>query len=86
MPKRDWDAEVAQVRQRGLSRAVNLVVEGVAAISAPVFDVRGRIALGLTAIGPTASFDARWDGAVAQPLRAAALALSQRLGALPQAA
>lgn len=86
MPRAEWDAEVAQVRQRGLSRAVNLVVEGVAAVSAPVFDVRGRIALGLTAIGPTASFDARWDGTVAQALRAAALALSQRLGALPEAA
>jgi DNA-binding IclR family transcriptional regulator len=86
MPRAEWDAEVAQVRQRGLARAVNRVVEGVAALSAPVFDVRGRIALGLTAIGPTASFDARWDGVVAQPLRAAAAALSQRLGALPEAA
>lgn len=86
MPKGEWDAEVAQVRQRGIARAVNRVVEGVAAMSAPVFDVRGRIVLGLTAIGPTASFDTRWDGAVAQALRSAALALSQRLGATREAA
>ncbi len=82
MPRSEWDAEVAQVRQRGLARAVNRVVEGVSAMSAPVFDVRGRIALGLTAIGPSASFDTRWDGVVAQALRGAARSLSQRLGAL----
>jgi DNA-binding IclR family transcriptional regulator len=50
-------------------------------MSAPVFDLRGRIVLGLTAIGPTAAFDLRWDGAVAQALRTAARALSVRLGA-----
>jgi DNA-binding IclR family transcriptional regulator len=86
MPRAEWNEEVAQVRQRGLARAVNRVVEGVAAMSAPVFDVRGRIVLGLTAIGPTASFDTRWEGEVAQALRGAAQALSQSLGALPRAA
>ncbi len=76
----EWNAEVAQVRQHGVARAINRVVEGVSAMAAPVFDVRGRIALGLTAIGPTASFDTRWEGGVAVALRAAAQALSQRLG------
>ena len=82
MPRTEWDAEVAQVRQRGVARALNRVVEGVSAMAAPVFDVRGRIALGLTAIGPSASFDTRWDGVVAQALRGAARGLSARLGAV----
>jgi DNA-binding IclR family transcriptional regulator len=81
LPRAEWDAEVAAVREHGVARALNRVVEGVSAMAAPVFDVRGRIALGLTAIGPTASFDTRWDGVVARALREAAVALSARLGA-----
>jgi DNA-binding IclR family transcriptional regulator len=82
LPRAEWDAEVAEVRAQGVARAINRVVEGVSAMSAPVFDLRGRIVLGLTAIGPTAAFDLRWDGAVAQTLRQAGRALSTRLGAI----
>jgi DNA-binding IclR family transcriptional regulator len=45
-----------------------------------VFDERGRIALSLTAIGPSAIFDSRLNGPVAQALRTAADALSRQLG------
>ena len=49
------------------------------------FDARGRLVLGLTAIGPSATFDARPDGAVARVLRPAAQELSRRLGWQPGA-
>jgi DNA-binding IclR family transcriptional regulator len=50
-----------------------------------VFDARGRLVLGLTAIGPSSTFDARPDGAVARVLRPAAAELSRRLGWQPGA-
>ena len=81
LSRAEWDVEVAAVREHGVARALNRVVEGVSAMAAPVFDVHGRIRLGLTAIGSTASFDTRWDGVVARALRQAAAALSARLGA-----
>jgi DNA-binding IclR family transcriptional regulator len=85
------DAELArqldEVRTRGLSRAVDALLPGVSAMAAPVFDERGGIVLSLTAIGPSAVFDARYDGSVATALRAAAAELSRRLGAgVPAAA
>jgi len=59
---------------------VDAVVAGVSALSAPVFDARGAMVLALTAIGPSAAFDARWSGSVARALRDAARAVSARLG------
>ena len=76
-----FDAELAQIRERGLSRATDAAVPGVSAMSAPVFDDSGAMVLSLTAIGPTAIFDSRFDGAVAAALRSAAQEVSQRLGA-----
>ena len=56
-------------------------------MAAPVFDERGAIVLSLTAIGPGAMVDTRWDGVVATTLRAAAQRLSKQMGAgLPLAA
>jgi DNA-binding IclR family transcriptional regulator len=73
-------AQLAAVRAHGLSRAIDALVPGVSAMAAPVFDERGRIALSLTAIGPSAIFDSRLNGPVAQALRTAADALSRQLG------
>lgn len=74
---------LAQVRQRGLARAVNTLLPGVAGFCAPVFDADGHLALGMVALGSLASFDADWDGAVAGPLAAAARQLSSDLGFKP---
>jgi DNA-binding IclR family transcriptional regulator len=71
---------LAQVRREGLARAPDLLVSGISALATPVFDGRGTLVLALTAIGPSAIFDSRSDGALARCLRAAAEALSQRLG------
>jgi DNA-binding IclR family transcriptional regulator len=75
-----FERGLAEVRRHGLGRAVDAVVAGVSALSAPVFDARGTMVLALTAIGPSAAFDARWSGSVARALRDAARAVSARLG------
>ncbi|WP_372525413.1 IclR family transcriptional regulator [Piscinibacter sp.] len=74
-------AQLAQVREQRLSRVVDASVPGVSAMAAPVFDERGAMVLSLTAIGPSAMFDTRLNGPVAQALRNAAQGLSRQLGA-----
>jgi DNA-binding IclR family transcriptional regulator len=74
-------AEVLEeVRRRGMARAVNTLLPGVAGFCAPVFDADSHLALGMVALGSLATFDAAWDGAVARPLAAAARQLSRDLG------
>ena len=74
-------SQLAEARQQGISRAVDGAVPGVSAMAAPVFDERGSMVLSLTAIGPSAIFDTRLEGVVAQALRGAANTLSRQLGA-----
>jgi DNA-binding IclR family transcriptional regulator len=74
-------SQLAEVRQHGISRAVDGAVPGVSAMAAPVFDERGSMVLSLTAIGPSAIFDTGLEGVVAQALRGAAKMLSRQLGA-----
>ena len=73
-------ALLADVRRRGMARAVNTLLPGVAGFCAPVFDADGHLALGIVALGSGATFDTAWDGAVAVPLKAAAARLSGELG------
>ena len=70
----------AEVREKGLARAVERPIPGVNAFSAPVFDHSGSIALAITAIGPSHTFDADWDGPIAEELRKCASTVSMRLG------
>ncbi len=74
------DQLLASVRTAGLARVVNTLLPGIAGFCAPVFDCDGHMVLGIVALGSTASFDARWDGAVATALREAAHRLSSDLG------
>ena len=83
-PLPSWKAFAAQlddVRAHGLSRSIGEVVPGVNAMAAPVFDHSGVVVLALTAIGPAAAFDTRWEGCIAQALKACAATASGRLGA-----
>ena len=73
--------ELERVRRHGLSQAIDGAVPGVSALAAPVFADGGRIVLCIAAIGPTAIFDARLDGVVADALRRCAQDLSRQLGA-----
>ena len=74
------DANLAEIRENGLARAVERPIPGVNAISAPVFDHAGSIALVMTAIGPSHTFDADWDGPIAAEIRKCAANVSARLG------
>lgn len=83
-PVPDWDAlqaQLALVRQHGISRSEGEVLPGIHAMAAPVFDHRGTLVLALTAIGPASLFDTAWDGQVARVLKESAAQVSQRLGA-----
>jgi DNA-binding IclR family transcriptional regulator len=48
-----------------------------------VFDSTNNLVLGITAMGPEATFDSDWNGRVAVPLKACALEISRRLGFVP---
>jgi DNA-binding IclR family transcriptional regulator len=77
----ELEARWAEIRRHGVSRVIGGAVPGVSAMAAPVFDAAGRMVLGLTAIGPSAVFDARWDGTVAAALKREAQGVSRQLGA-----
>ena len=82
-PVPEWpvfEAELAEVRARGLSRSEGEIVPGISAMAAPVFEPAGAMVLALVAIGPAATFDSRWSGAVARDLLACAREISARLG------
>jgi DNA-binding IclR family transcriptional regulator len=71
---------LAEVRRHGLARAVGDPLPGVNAFAAPVFDHAGHVALAITAMGPSGTFDARWSSPIAEALRACAADVSKRLG------
>jgi DNA-binding IclR family transcriptional regulator len=74
---------LAETRTRRLARIAGDLVPGVAAMAAPVFDGKGRIAAVIGALGRTEEMDVAFDGAVAAALRRAAEEISRRLGYLP---
>ena len=74
-------AQLAEIREQGLARAIDAGVPGISAMAAPVFGERGGMVLSIAAIGPTAIFDSRVDGPVARALIGAARGLSLQLGA-----
>lgn len=80
----ELDAALAETRKHGLSRSLGQPIPGIDALCAPVFDSAGHLVLGILAMGPSASFDSSWDGAVATPLRQCALEVSQRIGRTAQ--
>ncbi|HSV61437.1 MAG TPA: IclR family transcriptional regulator [Variovorax sp.] len=77
---KDFEAQLQEVRRHGLSRSEGEIIPGVNAMSAPVFDHTGAIALALTAIGPAGILDSSWDGPLARALKRCADEVSQRLG------
>jgi DNA-binding IclR family transcriptional regulator len=76
-----FEQELASIREQGFSHVVDAAVPGVSGLAAPVFDSAGALALTLTAIGATASFDTRAAGAPARALKRCAAELSAQLGA-----
>ena len=75
-----FNQELERVRQQGISTAEGLVVPGINALAAPVFDEAGTLVLSLTAIGASAQFDVNPKGSIATTLKTTANDLSARLG------
>jgi DNA-binding IclR family transcriptional regulator len=75
---------LAETRAHGLSRTIGQPIAGIDAFCAPVFDSTGLLVMGITAMGPSATFDTAWNGAVAQPLQRCAVEVSARLGMVPR--
>lgn len=67
-------------RRDGVARTVDFPIPGISALSAPVFNHAGLMVLAITALGPSASFDASPDGACAGLLKKTARDISLRLG------
>jgi DNA-binding IclR family transcriptional regulator len=69
-----------QIRVRGLHHVHGLLMPGVDALSAPVFNAAGNVAAVMTIVGPTSLFHADENGPAAQRLLAATRAVSWRMG------
>lgn len=76
-----FEAELARIRELGLSQVNQELISGISAMAVPVFDGFGRLALAIAAMGPTALLDLDPQGHQAQTLKALGQRLSQRLGA-----
>ena len=79
-PPTQVDTMLTEVRAHGMARAVGDPLPGINALSVPVFDHGGTLALAITALGPSGSFDPAWDGSLALALRECAERVSTRLG------
>jgi len=74
------EAEVAEVRTRGWADAPNQTLQGVTAVSAPVFDMTGDFVATLTIAGPTNTIGTPPDPRYVEALTAAARKISRNLG------
>ncbi|SEH46478.1 IclR family transcriptional regulator [Tardiphaga sp. OK245] len=74
------DKILADIRTRGLARAVGEPLRGVNAFSAPVFDHSGEVVLAVTAMGAVGTFDVSWNSPIASALLDCTNAISRRLG------
>jgi DNA-binding IclR family transcriptional regulator len=75
------DQLAEEVRRHGLARTIDRPIPGVSALSAPVFDAWGRLALAMTVTGPSGTLATAWNAEPARALAAAAKRVSTRLGA-----
>ena len=78
-----YAALCSQIRKRGLHFVHGLLMPGVDALSAPVFNATGQVAAVLTVVGPTSLFHADENGPAAKRLLAASQAISWRMGYQP---
>ena len=74
-----------QIRKRGLHHVHGLLMPGVDALSAPVFNAVGQVVAVLTIVGPASLFHADESGPAAQRLLTATQAVSWRMGYEPPA-
>ena len=70
----------AELRAHGLVRAQGRPIPGVNVFSAPAYDHEGQPAIVITALGHQDHFPTAWNSSLAAAVRAAAAAISGRLG------
>ncbi|WP_417662820.1 IclR family transcriptional regulator [Pseudomonas sp.] len=75
-----YQQHLQQVRDQRLHAVHGLLMPGVDALSAPVFDAYGRVAAVLTVVGSARVFDADEAGMAAERLKQTAEAISWRMG------
>ncbi len=73
-------ATFATIRDSGLHHVHGLLLPGVDALSAPIFNALGHIVAVLTVVGPTSMFHADQHGPAARRLIEASQAISWRMG------
>lgn len=78
--QRAVDALFKQIRGMGCAPIRDVLLNGVSAVAVPVFDLGGKVAAVITALGPSGAFDPAPDGAIAALVRQAGQAVSTRLG------
>lgn len=74
------DAIKIETRQHQLARVNGHSVQGISALSAPIFNFRGEMTLTLSLFGFSSNFDAEWDGHNASLLKTATQDISRQLG------
>ena len=80
LPSAETEAMLADVRKRGITRAISDPLPGVNAFAAPVFDHTGAVVLSITAMGPAGTFNTDWHSPIAKALLDCTHDISLRLG------
>jgi len=74
------DRLLEQVRNLGCAPVRDVMLNGISAVAAPVFNADGTVTVVMTALGPSGAFDPAPEGEIAHALRDAAGAVGKRLG------
>jgi DNA-binding IclR family transcriptional regulator len=82
LPEQELLDLLENIRSRRLSQVRGVLIPGVDAIAAPVFDHREHMVAAICAVGHSGDGITRWDGAAARVLYEAAGELSAQLGSV----
>lgn len=74
------DRLFGDIRSLGCAPVRDVMLNGISAVAAPVFNADGAVTVVMTALGPTGAFDPAPDGETALAVCRAAAAVSKRLG------
>ena len=77
-----WADKLERIRAEGVAVSQDVVVAGISAIAAPIFEAPRRIALALIALGPSALMDLRRSSPLTQCLIDEAATISRQVGGM----
>ena len=80
LSRQEFEDLLERTRQTGFCAVEGDLLNGISALSVPVFDLAGNASMVLTALGGSAGFSVEPDGPIATALLNAAQKLSRRLG------